>query len=82
MKNLNEIINSKVAEIKQQFATPVKIKSPDKLYNGKTIDGLPTDEEIREYIRQTEAGSPGKFSLIDYAKWILDRNENNQKTRT
>jgi len=82
MKQLSDIINLKVAEIKKQFSTPVKIKSPDKLYNGKTIDGLPTEEEIREYVRQSETGSPGTFSLVDYAKWILDRNENNQKTRT
>jgi len=73
MKQLNDIINSKVAEIKKQFSTPVKIKSPDKRYNEKTVD-LPTEEEIREYVRQSEVGSPGTFSLIDYAKWILDRN--------
>lgn len=76
MKQLNDIIGSKVAEIKKQFATPVKIKSPNKKCNGKTIDGLPTEEEIREYIRQSEAGSPGTFSLVDYAKWIIERNEN------
>lgn len=76
MNKLDQIIGMKVAEIKKQLSTPVKIKSPDKRYNGKTIDGLPTEEEIREYVRQVETGSPGTFSLIDYAKWIIERNEN------
>jgi len=74
MNKLDDIIKKKVAEIDIKYSAPgTAPKKLSKLFRETKISNLPTEDEIREYVRNALKGSPGEFSLIEYAKWIIQR---------
>jgi hypothetical protein len=78
MKKLSERIETKIVSIKKEYdqiPAGVMVRKPYENTPLEKFVSPPTPDEIRKYVARKTKENPDSFSLVEFADWVLTRDE-------